>query len=526
MVSVFGFNFYLPPALRFLAPNFVSFVLTLLVWVVVALLIYLTLTYILRAFTRQLPGDVEDILLGIFRRPLIILILAYGVLNSMEILPMPKTAIDFVRKVFITVLIFVVLNLVYRLIRDVIVYYGRGWAKRTESKIDDNLIAMLNLFGPLMIVIVGVLFILQLWGYNITSVLVGAGVIGLILGLALQDSLSNLFSGMSLVVEAAFQVGDLLVLPDGSVCEVEELGLRSTKLYSLQQHSTVHMPNNLLANNQIVNITKPTVEQRSTIDLTVPRGVNFAQIEEEVERIACGQPGVLMQDLRAKIRAVETRLVELRAEVDQAKTNEPLYHRLSDEIPRFEIAIAKLQLEKIMNDNLYQLRDQLIMLAREISARERHGIEKGEQQALLTQFILPLEQVVHATLESTRAWCHAPEGWASPEEIERVENIYDSRIERLINRWDDLKDAIQHPSDREELRLDDRCLEMAEWVRNGFKILPESWKDPRVIFKGFSGDAAKLQLSFYVDNIRLEHDLRLERITTDIAREIRSRGIV
>ena len=85
---------------------------------------------------------------------------------------MPKTAIDFVRKVFITVLIFVVLNLVYRLIRDVIVYYGRGWARRTESKIDDNLIAMLNLFGPLMIVIVGVLFILQLWGYNITPGLV------------------------------------------------------------------------------------------------------------------------------------------------------------------------------------------------------------------------------------------------------------------------------------------------------------------------------------------------------------------
>jgi small-conductance mechanosensitive channel len=525
MVSVFGFSFDLPPALTFLSPNFVSFILTLLVWFLVALIIYITLTYILRAFTRQLPGDVEDILLGIFRRPLILLILAYGVLNSMEILPMPQTAIDFVRKVFITILIFVVLNLIYRLIRDVLVYYGRGWARRTESKIDDNLVAMLNLFGPLIIVIVGVLLILQLWGYNITSVLVGAGVIGLILGLALQDSLSNLFSGMSLVVEAAFQVGDLLILSDGSVCEVEELGLRSTKLYSLQQHSTVHMPNNLLANNQIVNITKPTVEQRSTIDISIPMGVDFAQVEEEVERIACGQPGVLMKDLGLKIDLVEKRLGELQAEVERAIGNEPLHQRLRAEMPRFEFAAAKLRREKIMNDNLASLREQLITLAREIAARERQGIAKEEQQALWHQFIIPLEQTVNATVDSTRAWCLVQDGWAFPDEIERVERVYDSRIERLVNHWEDLKNAIGHPSDREELRLDDRCNEMADWVRSSFKILPESWKDPRVTFKGFAGESARLQLSFYVDNIRLEHDLRLERITTDIAREIRSRGI-
>jgi small-conductance mechanosensitive channel len=330
---------------------------------------------------------------------------------------------------------------------------------------------------------------------------------------------------MSLVVEAAFQVGDLLILSDGSVCEVEELGLRSTKLYSLQQHSTVHMPNNLLANNQIVNITKPTVEQRSTIDISIPMGVDFAQVEEEVERIACGQPGVLMKDLGLKIDLVEKRLGELQAEVERAIGNEPLHQRLRAEMPRFEFAAAKLRREKIMNDDLASLREQLITLAREIAARERQGIAKEEQQALWHQFIIPLEQTVNATVDSTRAWCLVQDGWAFPDEIERVERVYDSRIERLVNHWEDLKNAIGHPSDREELRLDDRCNEMADWVRSSFKILPESWKDPRVTFKGFAGESARLQLSFYVDNIRLEHDLRLERITTDIAREIRSRGI-
>jgi small-conductance mechanosensitive channel len=95
-----------------------------------------------------------------------------------------------------------------------------------------------------------------MWGLDISSALVGAGVIGL----ALQDSLSNLFSGMSLVVEAAYRSGNLLQLADGSVCEVEEMGLRSTRMYSLDSHFTLYMPNKHLDNMTIINITKPTVE--------------------------------------------------------------------------------------------------------------------------------------------------------------------------------------------------------------------------------------------------------------------------
>ena len=60
---------------------------------------------------------------------------------------------------------------------------------------DVNLIPVLNLFGPIIIVVTGFMVILPMWGFNITTVLLGAGVVGMILGLALQDSLSNLFRG-------------------------------------------------------------------------------------------------------------------------------------------------------------------------------------------------------------------------------------------------------------------------------------------------------------------------------------------
>jgi len=90
--------------------------------------------------------------------------------------------------------------IVRRFIQDVVVYFGEKWAARTETRVDDVLIPVLNLFGPLILGIVAALLILPMSGINITSVLLVAGVLGL--GLALQETLGNIFSGLSLPIVA------------------------------------------------------------------------------------------------------------------------------------------------------------------------------------------------------------------------------------------------------------------------------------------------------------------------------------
>ena len=262
MVNLFGYTFQLPPPLNQLDPGLATFFATALAWLVICLLAYLVVTYLLRAVARRLPGEIEDTLLFILRKPLMVLIATFGVVNTLETLSLQPGVAATLDKLLRTVFMLVLLYVLWRLIKDVIVYYGRGWALKTESRIDDNILPILNVFGPFTILVIGVLMILPMWGLDISSALVGAGVIGIIVGLALQDSLSNLFSGMSLVVEAAYRTGDLLQLDDGSVCEVEEMGLRSTRMYSLDSHCTLYMPNKALANMTIINITKPTVEQR------------------------------------------------------------------------------------------------------------------------------------------------------------------------------------------------------------------------------------------------------------------------
>jgi len=65
------------------------------------------------------------------------------------------------------------------------------------------------------------------------------------------------------------------------------------------------------------------------------------------------------------------------------------------------------------------------------------------------------------------------------------------------------------------------ALSLSDWLRTEYRILPEAWKNPKVTFRSFDGDMTVLNLWFYVDNIRLERDGRLQRVRTDIARRIR-----
>jgi small-conductance mechanosensitive channel len=521
MVTLFGYPINLPPPLNRLDPTLATFLLTALAWIVICFLAYLVLTYVLKAIARRLPGEVEDTLLAILRKPLIILLVAYGVVNTLGTLPLQPGLMALLEKSLQTILIVVVLFLLWRLIKDVIIYYGKGWAQKTESKIDDNLIPILNIFGPLAILVIGVLMVLPLWGLDISSALVGAGVIGLVLGLALQDSLSNLFSGMSLVVEAAYRSGDLLQLEDGSVCEVEEMGLRSTRMYSLDSHCTLYMPNKHLANMTIINITKPTVEQRDHIEFSLPGTTDMAQVEGRLTQIAESVPGVLVDDMPRKIELVRCHLAEMEASLDSGAQDDHRRGSLIEEIAIYRGAIVKLERERDFNQALVAFLSNLEELAHALKEREAQGFSSEEKREIKQDFLAPTQSAYQALIFAAEAWRKECDPYASKAENQAVSQVWARRNERLEARWDELRGKLTKPDDPTEMRLDDLALALGDWLRTEYRILPEVWKNPKVTFKSFAGDSTILQLWFYVDNIRLERDGRLQRVRTDIARRIR-----
>jgi MscS family membrane protein len=95
-------------------------------------------------------------------------------------------------------------------------------------------------------------FVMVSWEIDATAWLASAGVVGLAVGLAAQDTLANLFAGVSLIADAPYKIGDVLVLEDGTRGVVTEIGLRSTRVQTMDDVEVI-VPNAKMASNTVIN---------------------------------------------------------------------------------------------------------------------------------------------------------------------------------------------------------------------------------------------------------------------------------
>ena len=105
-----------------------------------------------------------------------------------------------------------------------------------------------------LIAIIGVLVVLANWIQNLSGIIAGLGIGGLLLALAAQDTASNIFAGLAIMLDRPFRIGDWIkASPDISGCVVE-VGLRSTRVRQLDQ-SILTVPNSKLGSSPILNIS-------------------------------------------------------------------------------------------------------------------------------------------------------------------------------------------------------------------------------------------------------------------------------
>ncbi|QCO31129.1 mechanosensitive ion channel family protein [Metallosphaera sedula] len=130
------------------------------------------------------------------------------------------------------------------------------------------------------LIAVGIGIAIGITGINVTGLLVTGGVVGIILGLALQSTLSNFFAGLLIIFEKPFTVGQV-VNYQGVIGTVVDIGLLSTKLYSWEGHF-VRVPNSVLFTSQLVNYSKSIV-RLVRIQFTVFQESDLNRIMEAVK---------------------------------------------------------------------------------------------------------------------------------------------------------------------------------------------------------------------------------------------------
>ena len=146
------------------------------------------------------------------------------------------------------------------------------------GKSDTQYGPLLDIIGSILIIIFGLTNFLSTFNVEFGVLVAGVGVVGLVIALAAQDTLSNFFSGILLLLDQGFKTGDMIYFND-TYCLIREIGLRSTKIYDIVNHVIIIIPNNALANQNILNLTKPDRYYRLRIEV----GVSYDSNPDEVE---------------------------------------------------------------------------------------------------------------------------------------------------------------------------------------------------------------------------------------------------
>ncbi len=154
-----------------------------------------------------------------------------------------------------------IILLAYRAI-DILVDVMTRRARQTETKLDDSLVPLMRTSLRLFVGVVGLLFVLSNIDVDVSSLIAGLGLGGLAFALAAQDTVKNLFGGVTIFADKPFEVGDWVVVDDieGTV---EQVGFRSTRVRTFY-NSQVTVPNGRLIDAGVDNMGRRTWRRYKT----------------------------------------------------------------------------------------------------------------------------------------------------------------------------------------------------------------------------------------------------------------------
>src|SRR5262245_63205060 len=131
--------------------------------------------------------------------------------------------------------------------------------------------------------------------FSVGSIVAFASVPALALGLALQDTLKNMFAGIQLLMDQPIRVGDFVELDKALRGTLIEVGLRSTKIRSVDNNAMI-IPNSIVAAAIVTNLDYQDRSYIQTLDVSVAYGTDSRRVqailEDELARAAREIDGV------------------------------------------------------------------------------------------------------------------------------------------------------------------------------------------------------------------------------------------
>jgi len=252
-----------------------------------AKLVHRLITYIAIKWATKTINQLDDIILSRIKAPVYYLILLAGITAAINFLPLPVLVKIALSKTIASIIIIISCYLVAFFLNLLI----KTWLSKTKEVLgksrQKDLVAVSRKILNFIIFILLIIFILALWGIKVTALVASLGIAGIVIGLALQTTLANVFGGIALIADGSFRIGDFIQLETGEAGEIIDVGLRSTRIKSFDEGNEIIVPNSNLMNSKIINYGRPEIFLKKRIKIGVAYGSDVKKVKQIL--LSCGE---------------------------------------------------------------------------------------------------------------------------------------------------------------------------------------------------------------------------------------------
>jgi small-conductance mechanosensitive channel len=190
----------------------------------------------------------------------------------------------------------VLMTIVLWRLMDLSVAYYRSTQTdpRRLVEIDPALVLLMRI-GRVFLVVLAASLLLTRFGINVAALTAALGIGGLALSLAARDTIADAISGVIILFDRPFRVGDRIEIQElGTWGDVVEIGLRTTRIRT-RDNRMVIVPNSTINNNQIVNYSYPDPRYRIETRVGVAYGSDIEHVRQVITDAVRGVDGVLAE---------------------------------------------------------------------------------------------------------------------------------------------------------------------------------------------------------------------------------------
>jgi small-conductance mechanosensitive channel len=226
----------------------------------------------LKRLAARTESDVDDRILEILSRPQRRLLHVIGAYLAIRELPLPPRVAVALNGLLVIYGAWIAVRLATRIAITLLLAYGQRVKDEVgKEHFEKDYVPLLSKIIGVIFFVVALIYVLNYFGQNVTSLVAALGIGGAAIGLAARDTIAHMFAGFVILVDRPFRPGDRIKLVSGEIGDVVDVGTRSTRIKLLDQNTLI-VPNSDLMNQRVINLTYPAHATQASLEVRLAFG--------------------------------------------------------------------------------------------------------------------------------------------------------------------------------------------------------------------------------------------------------------